>query len=261
MVKVKEDMTGWKMWEHGFSDSRLTVIKQTEDYISLNGAHYSQWLCECNCSNKTIIVARGNDIRRGHVRSCGCLQKELATKRLPINTKKNNYDLSGEYGIGYCSNTNNKFYFDMDDYDKIKDYCWYECVYRGYSSLKTNIITINGRRLIRMHILLGYKYHDHIDRNPLNNRKSNLRPSTATENARNHSKSKNNTSGFIGVSWSNKENRWRSYIKIDRKSKMLGSFTNKEDAIIARLQAEAKYFGEFAPQRHLFEEYGITVQN
>ena len=43
----------------------------------------------------------------------------------------NKYDLNlidehGKYGIGYCSNTNNKFYFDMDDYDKIKDIYWYE---------------------------------------------------------------------------------------------------------------------------------------
>lgn len=35
-------------------------------------------------------------------------------------------------------------------------------------------------------------------------------------------------------------------------------FDNKEDAIRARLQAEKEYFGEFAPQRHLFEEHGIN---
>lgn len=37
----------------------------------------------------------------------------------------------------------------------------------------------------------------------------------------------------------------------------LGSFSDKEDAIKARLQAEAKYFKKFAPQRHLFKQYGI----
>lgn len=37
----------------------------------------------------------------------------------------------------------------------------------------------------------------------------------------------------------------------------LSRFVNKEDAIRARLRAERQYFGEFAPQRHLFEEYGI----
>ena len=36
---------------------------------------------------------------------------------------------------------------------------------------------------------------------------------------------------------------------------------NKEDAIKARLEAEAKYYGDFAPQKHLFEEYGIVLKN
>ena len=35
-----------------------------------------------------------------------------------------------------------------------------------------------------------------------------------------------------------------------------------DDAIVARLQAELKYFGaEFAPKRHIFEEYNITGEN
>ena len=37
MVKVKTDMTGWKMWEHGVSDSRLMVIQQVDDYVDNNG--------------------------------------------------------------------------------------------------------------------------------------------------------------------------------------------------------------------------------
>lgn len=49
-----------------------------------------------------------------------------------------------------------------------------------------------------------------------------------------------------------------SAIKIKGKQKHLGYFANKNDAVIARLKAEAKYFGEFAPQRHLFEEYNIV---
>ena len=46
---------------------------------------------------------------------------------------------------------------------------------------------------------------------------------------------------------------------MNNKTKYLGSFKNKEGAIKARLEAEAKYFGEFAPQRHLFEQYGINI--
>ena len=48
---------------------------------------------------------------------------------------------------------------------------------------------------------------------------------------------------------------------IDYKEIGLGLFENKDDAIKARLEAEAKYYGKFASQQHLFEQYGITPQN
>lgn len=48
-------------------------------------------------------------------------------------------------------------------------------------------------------------------------------------------------------------------IVLDKKDIYLGRYSNKEDAIKARLEAEIKYFGEFAPQRHLFEQYGIGI--
>lgn len=71
----------------------------------------------------------------------------------------------------------------------------------------------------------------------------------------------NNTSGFTGVSWDKKMSKWRSYIVINKQQIHLGLYINKEDAVIARLKAEAKYYGEFAPQRHLFDEYGISINN
>jgi len=44
---------------------------------------------------------------------------------------------------------------------------------------------------------------------------------------------------------------------VDEQDIYIGLFDNKDDAIKARLKAEKKYFGEFAPQRHLFEQYEI----
>ena len=125
MVNVKIDMTGWKMWEHGVLESRLTVIKQVEDYINPSGQRRSQWLCECNCEKHEQVIVEGTNLRRGNTLSCGCLQKEMAVNG---NKKSNIYDLTGEYGVGWTSNTNREFYFDIEDFDKIKDYCWYECV-------------------------------------------------------------------------------------------------------------------------------------
>ena len=52
-------------------------------------------------------------------------------------------------------------------------------------------------------------------------------------------------------------------IKINGKLIRIGFYASKDEAIIARLQAEVKYFKEFAPQRNLFKQYGIkdTIQN
>jgi len=48
------------------------------------------WICECECGNTTL--ASSADLRSGHKKSCGCLQKEAAAK-----TGKNNLvDLTGK---------------------------------------------------------------------------------------------------------------------------------------------------------------------
>ena len=46
-------------------------------------------------------------------------------------------------------------------------------------------------------------------------------------------------------------------VKVNKTRKNLGRYIDKQDAIKARLQAEAKYFKKFAPQRHLFKQYGV----
>jgi hypothetical protein len=61
----------------------------------------------------------------------------------------------------------------------------------------------------------------------------------------------------MGVNWDNNRSKWRSRIYFDKKRLELGFFANKEEAIYVRLRAEKEYYGEFAPQHHLFEEYGI----
>lgn len=263
------DMTGWVMSEHGVPDSRLTVVER----VNNNKRYCACWLCKCSCENQTQIIVDGRSLRSGRTKSCGCLKKEINTQNIlqayskgvasaAIKNKKyNKYLLNledeyGKYGIGYCSNTNREFYFDMDDYDKIKDICWSEIDYDGFKQLKGK--DIKSKTTVTMHQFLGYKYYDHKDRNELNNRKCNLRPATKAENARNHSISKRNTSGFIGVSWLEHRHKWRASIRINNKETYLGIFVDKKDAIVARLKAEKEHFKEFAPQQHLFEEYGIT---
>lgn len=256
MVKVKTDISGWIMKEHGIPNSRLTVIEQVDDYIAKDGSHYAQYRCICSCNEQNEIIALASNIRTGKTLSCGCLAKEV---QFNSHKKYNKYDLSGEYGVGWTINTNNEFYFDLEDYDKIKDYCWSERVYsrNGYHSLETRDWKDNGKTL-RMHYLLGLKYCDHIDRNPLNNQKHNLRNATIRENNINRSIQKNNTSGVIGVYWDKAREKWVANIAIGKnKSKYLGAFIKFEDAVLARLIAEKDNYGEFAPQKHLFKQYNI----
>lgn len=69
------DMTGWIMSEHGVSDSRLTVLCRVDDHVDSRGVHYPRWKCQCECGN--IVIATANAIRRGKIKSCGCLLKDV----------------------------------------------------------------------------------------------------------------------------------------------------------------------------------------
>ena len=83
-----------------------------------------------------------------------------------------------------------------------------------------------------------------------------MRECTNIQNAQNRTIPKSNNSGCIGVCWNKTNCKWMSYITINYQRIILGLFDKKEDAIIARLQAELKYFDpEFAPQRHLIKKY------
>lgn len=250
MVKVKNDLTGQQF-------GRLLVIKQTDDYIAPNGKHHARWLCKCNCADEKEISITGYNLTDGKIKSCGCLAKEMLIERNKQTKKKyNQYDYSREYGVGYCSNTGNEFYFDWDDFDVIKEYCWNEHIKtNGYHILEAS--SGQDGENISMAQLLGCKGYDHKNRNPLDNRRENLRPATQKENTRNKSKQKNNTSGVTGVGYLKKNGMWRARITYNETEIFLGLFPNKDDAIIARLKAEKEYFGEFAPQQHLFEQYGV----
>lgn len=255
MVKTKEDLTGRVF-------GRLVVKEQADDYVEpLSGTRHARWLCECSCKEcKQIVVMQSSLKKKNPTQSCGCLQKEKISK---ILHKTNQYseklsDDHGEYYIGITNNTNNKFYVDAEDFDKIKTLCWTESVNkRKFHQLTAR--TNNGET-ITMHAFLGFKWYDHVDRNQLNNRKYNLRPCTRQQNNMNKSVRLDNTSGVTGVSFDKRCNRWVATLSV-KDFRLRKSFSNFDDAVKYRLEAEAKYFGEFAPQKHLFEQYKLTIQN
>ena len=91
---------------------------------------------------------------------------------------------------------------------------------------------------------------DHIDGDRTNNRPDNLRECSQLENLRNKTRAKKNKNNLSGVHRSNtKKPRWYAQIKLEDKSLYLGSFDSEESAYKARVEAEQRYFGAFAPLR------------
>lgn len=221
---------------------RLVVIKQAEDYVRPDGRRDARWLCKCDCGNEVVVIS--TSLKRGLTKSCGCFMRERAYE---ANKKENKYDLSGKYGIGYTYK-GEKFYFDLDDYTLIKEYCWcIDC--EGYAS--TNLWDDDKKKSIRMHRLIisipGKKYEiDHINNNKKDNRKCNLRIVTRSQNSMNRGLQSNNKTGVTGVTFYEPYDKWNSQIALNGKHINLGYFSDFEDAVKARKEAEEKYFGEYS---------------
>jgi hypothetical protein len=99
------DLTGQKF-------GRLTVIK----CVGKNKREKYVWLCLCNCGNTKEIV--GDNLRYGHTKSCGCLRKELTSKRDKLNKIHGHYVGGKESKIHHrwrnmkdrCNNPKNQDY-------------------------------------------------------------------------------------------------------------------------------------------------------
>ena len=159
MVKVKEDLTG-KIF------GRLIVQYQAEDWITpTTQKHIPMWHCQCRCGNELNV--RGADLKNGTTTSCGCFKRD-------IHIKPNKYDLSGEYGIGYNASDNREFYFDLEDYDKIKDRAWHiDDKLRKVVSREGH----KGKQIALSRYLYGVKENEQIlyrNNNYCDNRKENL---------------------------------------------------------------------------------------
>ena len=60
---------------------RLTVIERAEN---ANDGH-ARWLCECECGKTTIV--NSNVLKKGHTKSCGCLNREVAVQKAKLQYK------------------------------------------------------------------------------------------------------------------------------------------------------------------------------
>lgn len=122
----------------------------------------------------------------------------------------------------------------------------------GYKDI--NVHHKGIRKHVRLHRFLFYvqygylpKLVDHKDRNPLNNKISNLRPISPSGNSINSKMSKRNTTGVKGVYWNKRSKMWQALISINGKLTGIGYFKDKNDAIKARKDAEREHYGIYTP--------------
>jgi hypothetical protein len=89
------------------------------------------------------------------------------------------------------------------------------------------------------------KMLDHIDGNRGNNRMSNLREVTRSQNQYNRKVMGYALSGLKGASYNARDRKWQATIRIDGKSKNLGYFDTAEAAHLAYCEAASRHFGEY----------------
>lgn len=132
-----------------------------------------------------------------------------------------------------------------------------------YKLVNKKIVRIRMHRVILERVLerplTSDEEPDHIDHNPRNNTRQNLRVSTHQQNMRNRTKVKTPTaSRFKGVYRSKGAKKWSAYIKINGKLHFLGQFDNEELAAKAYDAAAREHFGEFANLNFPDEQYTLS---
>lgn len=133
---------------------------------------------------------------------------------------------------------------DEPDFDLLSKYRWYRW---SNDYIFTPVKSADGtHKNVSMHRMIMNPdkslWVDHVNGRRTDNRRTNLRICTPSENHMNRRRK-------CGVTWAKRENRWRARIIKDGMDVHLGYFKLKSEAVRARTMGEATYFGEFATRK------------
>lgn len=201
----------------------------------------SNVLCKCKCGKEKLVRIR--DIKNNKTKQCkGCARK-LIRKIRPNPVLENDYALIPLQG----KHNNKNIIIDLEDVDIVNNYMWYGSKSSNGKSIyaRTNI---NEKKWNVTQFIFNNKknIYDHIDGDPLNNRKTNLRLCSNIENARNRTKSQTKiySSNYIGVC--RIKAGWRACVWKNGKTLWQKSFKTEVEAAEARDKKATEVYGEFA---------------
>lgn len=159
-------------------------------------------------------------------------------------SRRNEYRNNGDGSITVMATNNITFVIDEVDEERAKEFTWSVC------TNKSGLQTVMNRQGLSLHQYLMRSSRewetDHVDRNRLNNRRSNLRRCTHQQNQFNQGLQRNNTSGVIGVRFYPQRDKYVARIKYCGKDIHLGYYAEMETAMQARNAGAVFLFGEFA---------------
>jgi len=121
--------------------------------------------------------------------------------------------------------------------------------YRMVSEKQKRIAIMLHREILSRMLgrpLLRSEYVDHKDCDGLNNRRENLRLATCADNQHNSRRRRDNKTGYKGVSWDKRRQKYVARIRFNFKRQFLGYFDTPLDAHKVYCAAAADLFGEFA---------------
>ena len=136
---------------------------------------------------------------------------------------------------------------DDEDFEELSKRGWH---YNGRYATGVSSRKLGKRKTIYMHVKIIGKVAglevDHINGNPLDNRRGNLRLVTKEQNARNTIPREKTSSKYKGVYWFNSQRKWRARICCEGKEHSLGMYESERDAAwVYNVWAESM-FGEHA---------------
>lgn len=157
----------------------------------------------------------------------------------------------------FLTSNGHRVIVDTEDYDKVIKYSWHALFSQNrFSCIRRQCHKTKKTVLLHYSILQkkeGFQI-DHINKNIFDNRKSNLRYATASQNLANRSRLKKSTSKYKGIIFCKPANKWYARITVNKKSMHLGSFSVESEAALAYNKAALKYFGEFAVLNIIHEQ-------
>lgn len=214
-------------YQSGNKYGRLTIVREGPKVVYDYGRIRQVW-CKCECGNPEMTLVRTNNLASGNTNSCGCVGEESRKTHGMSNTRtyqihegmlrrcncpqQLGYENYGGRGIEVCPEWNplrggsfENFFSDMGE---------------APAGMSLDRIDFNG-----------------------NYTKDNCRWATNSVQGYNKRLDPNNTSGKSGVSFYTSQGMWSAEIHVNNAHIRLGMFAKFEDAVIAREEAEIKYYG------------------